>query len=68
VTPKRPIGERRGMGRSRGDSSLSSIGRLGVFYDSQPHGNACLNMCVAARNRVKTRCSSTAVGGVDQTY
>jgi hypothetical protein len=40
MTPRRPSEVyRRGWG-SRRESSLLPIGRLGVKYDSQPHGNA----------------------------
>jgi hypothetical protein len=40
MIPKRPIGVRWGEGGSHRESSLVPIARLGVTYDSQPHGYA----------------------------
>jgi hypothetical protein len=40
MTPRRPIGMRQKRGGSHRESSLLPIGRLGVIYDSQPHGYA----------------------------
>jgi hypothetical protein len=40
MTPRRPIGVKRGRGGSHRESSLLPIGRLRVLQDSQPHGYA----------------------------
>ncbi len=38
MTPRRPIEVRQGERESHKESSLLPFGRLGVMYDSQPHG------------------------------
>jgi hypothetical protein len=39
MTPRRPIGGRRGPGSSRTEFSLISVGRLEVLSDSLPYGD-----------------------------
>ncbi len=52
MTPRIPVEVYRGDGGSRRESSLLRFGRLGVIYNSQPHGYV---LFVAIQIRVKTR-------------
>jgi hypothetical protein len=58
MTPRQIIGVRGGGGLHR-ESALLPIGRLGVIYDSQPHGYALYIIAIRIRvNRIFNKCQT----------
>ncbi len=66
MTPRQPIGACWGRRGSHREASLLPIGRLGVIYDSQPHGYSLFFIAIGIIvNYVQLHCMTVPINMPD---